>query len=489
MALFDIRFGVDSVFERICKGAQFGVMTGFAVVGPAYNAGFGDDPTKSAQALQAFQTLSMILMVSRLILLAQYSAVLFWLRKHRKAWAPMAIHMLVLLVAAMIFLGLFFSFGRASDDSSIIAWYVVITLEACVILMISGKYKFLSFRRTCIVERLGLLTLIILGEGVIGLCSSIQKVGTDQKFGSDIIGMIICGVVIIYTQWMLYFDQTEVEKVGTIRQLIWTIVHFPYHVSILLLVEGVSQLSVWRKLIDYWDSLGNILFLIPDPTDEETLKQYLEYVQENMTQFVDVFNEGLNHLKYVPPDLSANLTNLEYFWNQTFEPGVNVTNATNDAYETLNAIYFQGAVFAAENFGVEAPEAMVEHATDPTQILDALITQTFQTIFLYFFVCAGLSLILTGVLFLFGKRHKVRGDYLNIFFRTLMGVGLTLVSIMATSNNPDYQWSYSIYFDSPWILPTATIVFAVVVIVDNILINYVRRLVTGKDGYAPANAV
>ena len=479
------------MFERICKGAQFGVMTGFAVVGPAYNAGFGDDPTKSAQSLQAFQTLSMILMVSRLILFAQYGAALFWMRKHRKAWAPMAIHLLVLLVAAMIFLGLFFSFGRSSDDNSLIAWYVVICLEACVILLISGKYTFLSFRKTCIVERLGLLTLIILGEGVIGLCSSIQKVGTDQKFGADIIGMIICGVVIIYTQWMLYFDQTEVEKVGTIRQLIWTIVHFPYHVSILLLVEGVSQLSVWRKLIDYWDSLWYILNAIPPPTDEASLEKYIEYVQENMTTFFDIFNEGLNHLKYVPPDLSANITNLMYYWNQTIEAGadVNVTDMTNGAWESFDSIYYQGAVFAAYNFGVEAPEEMVEKATDPTDILSALISETFQTIFLYFFICAGLSLILTSILFFFGKRHKVRGDYLNIFFRSLMGLGLTLISVMATSTNSDFQWSYSTYFDSPWILPTVTIVFAVVVVVDNILINYVRKLVTGKGVYTPANGV
>ena len=489
VALFDIRFGVDSVFERICKGAQFGVMTGFAVVGPAYNAGWGDDLVKGAQALQAFQTLSIILMVSRLILLAQYGLVLFHLRGHKKTWAPLFIHMLVLFVAAMIFLGLYFSFGKNSGDNSLIAWYVVISLEACVILLISGKYKFLSFRKTCIVERLGLLTLIILGEGVIGLCSSIQKVGSDQQFGSDIIGMIICGVVIIYTQWMLYFDQTEVDKVGTVRQLVWTILHFPYHVSILLLVEGVSQLSVWRKLIDYWNSLSDILAAIPDPTGPDNIEQYLDYIAGNMTDFVNIFNENLGKLKYVPPDISANLTSLGNFWNETFEQGFNVTNATYEAYSELNEIYFAGAVFAADNFGVEAPEEVLKEAKTSDEVLSALFQFTFQTIYLYFFICAGLSLIFTSILFFFGKRHKVRGDFLNIFFRILMGLGLALLSIMATSNNYDYEFSYAMYVDSPWILPTVTIVFFIVVVVDNVLINYVRKLVTKSGAYTPANAV
>ena len=35
VALFDLRFGNDSVFERVCKALQFGIMTGLTIVGPA----------------------------------------------------------------------------------------------------------------------------------------------------------------------------------------------------------------------------------------------------------------------------------------------------------------------------------------------------------------------------------------------------------------------------------------------------------------------
>lgn len=39
VGLYDVRFSMDSVFERMAKAAQFLVMMGFAVVGPKFNPG------------------------------------------------------------------------------------------------------------------------------------------------------------------------------------------------------------------------------------------------------------------------------------------------------------------------------------------------------------------------------------------------------------------------------------------------------------------
>ena len=66
VALFDVRIGNDSAFERLCKAIQFGVMVGLAVEGPTSNL---DDYQPGA-----FKTLSLILMVSRLVLVVQYAA-------------------------------------------------------------------------------------------------------------------------------------------------------------------------------------------------------------------------------------------------------------------------------------------------------------------------------------------------------------------------------------------------------------------------------
>ena len=44
---------------------------------------------------------------------------------------------------------------------------------------------------------------------------------------------------------MLYFDQIEHERFGSIRQQIWALLHFPLHTAIVLTVEGITQFVQW----------------------------------------------------------------------------------------------------------------------------------------------------------------------------------------------------------------------------------------------------
>jgi low temperature requirement protein LtrA len=172
-------------------------MVGFAIVGPNYKTGWEDGSSEAAAALSAFQTLSLILMASRFILAVQYTAAYCWLLGYKKAHLPLLAHIGTLFIAAMIYLGLYFSFGIAVSDSGLIAWYVTLAFESIVLLGVSARARFMSLRRTAIIERLGLLTLIILGEGIIGLCGSVVKVGSDGAFTSDVVGMVISSVCII----------------------------------------------------------------------------------------------------------------------------------------------------------------------------------------------------------------------------------------------------------------------------------------------------
>lgn len=85
--MFDVRFSNDSVLERCFKAAQFGIMTGSAITGSGYQTGFNLNTSDAVLALSAFQTLSLILIVSRLILTAQYGAALMWLKDYKKGYS------------------------------------------------------------------------------------------------------------------------------------------------------------------------------------------------------------------------------------------------------------------------------------------------------------------------------------------------------------------------------------------------------------------
>ena len=445
VSLFDVRFGTDSVFERICQALQFGIMAGFAVVGPGYHIGWSAEDKGAEQALLAFKTLSLIVMISRLVLAVQYGVVMWWLRGYRKVILPMALHILVLFTMAAVFTGLFFTFTVHSGESSMLAWYVAIGFETAIILLVSGRYRFLSFRRTYIYERLGLLTLIILGEGIIGLCSSIQKVGSDLHFGSDIVGMIIAGIVIIYCLWMLYFDQLETKRVGTLRQQLWIMTHFPFHVAILLTVEGVSQLCVWRK----WTDLVRALTEKLTPLAHQDYAQESAYLTGVMADFFQPFQENSGQRKLTPPDLTEHLASLT------------AAKDSDEAWEAKSSIVAHALNFAAESFGIEPPEHSKETAENEEEVVNSLMNETFSTIFLYFFIAAGAVLILASVMFLLGKRHKIRADYINLVVRSLAGLGLCLLVTMGLSHDDKVVNTINAFAWSAWVLPTVAITYAV----------------------------
>lgn len=91
-----------------------------------------------------------------------------------------------------------------------------------------------------------------MGEGIIGMAKSVSMIlQTSRDTESADVGNIASSVLVIYFIWVLYFDQIEHERFGTIRQQIWAILHFPLHVAILLTVEGTAALILWNIIARY----------------------------------------------------------------------------------------------------------------------------------------------------------------------------------------------------------------------------------------------
>ena len=481
VTLFHLRLGVDSAFERICKGLQFGVMTGFAVVGPAYKVDW-TSANDAAFAIKAFKMLSIILMISRLVLATQYAWALIHLRSYKRAVLPLLIHVVLLLITAGVFLGLCFMINIDNTSRCLVGWYITLGLESGAVLLLAGNWKFLSFRRTNVVERISLLTLIILGEGIIGLCGSVQKTGNDQNWGPDIVGMIICGIVVIYAIFMLYFDQIEHSKVGTIRQQFWIMCHFPMHVTILFTVEGSAQLIIWRKLIDQWASLRDNLSKIAagislSNVDDAGLQTLAENLNKTFHSFYENFERGVNEMKH-HPDLKLLHSNIQAIASLgSTHDDLTKAEIKNQTLDYIQETFASAAVLAGKNMGVEAPHHLA-HSDDVNDVLDGLLDKTFGTVFTYFFVAAGLCIITTAVLFVLGRRRELKADWANVGLRCFFGTGLALVATM--NANDGTSPAFSNYAASPWMLPTVAIVFAVVVVADNVLRVWRRRVVARR---------
>jgi hypothetical protein len=470
-SLYDVRFSIDSVFSRVCKALHFGVMTGFAIV----------DPTFDTQDIEGnsstFRSLSLILMVSRLILVLQYGTVLWFVKDYKKTTLPVALIMAILLFSAMIFLGITFAIGPDKGAQADIGWYVTSVVEAILVLRVSAQWRILSFKRTHLIERVGLLTMIILGEGIIGMTKSVTDImrGVNDVTSSSI-GMVICSVLIIvghdtkfsqpfnspnaqYFLYMIYYDQIDRGRFGTIRQQVWAVLHFPLHVFILLTVEGSSQFILWRLGVELmWGALNNYTAALNNAY--------------NSQQVIDAINSttiaisGRLTDRYPAPNFTVQYANLT-----ALHLSNSSSNATlNQAIRLVEDIEGETIAWIFKSIGITVPAKELAHTKTALQKI-AAIGDVFAAVFVYFFISAGLVLVLLSVMYWFGKKNKSRGELASIMVRFWIGVALALLAVMHQS---DIQM-YGRYVESPWILPTVTFAYAIVISLDNFFIYLSHR--------------
>jgi low temperature requirement protein LtrA len=86
--------------------------------------------------------------------------------------------------------------GDLTDRGVYVVWYVVMVLESIAVITISSKWRMLSFKKTHLMERMSLLTLIVIGEGAIGVTKSVSRI--MGKYGLEFEGCaLIMGVIIV----------------------------------------------------------------------------------------------------------------------------------------------------------------------------------------------------------------------------------------------------------------------------------------------------
>jgi hypothetical protein len=198
VSLYDVRFSADSVFERVAKAIHFGVMVGFAVIGPQWKPGqdIGD--------YKIYKAFGLMLMVSRLTLFCQYGVTLIYTKRFTKIVVPLGMVMASTLLAAILYGALTPAFPEAIYDAEdyliaqksnvYIAWYVIAISETILTVTVSCHWRIISFKGTHMVQRMSLLTLIILGEGIIVICKSISKIVKNEYLWTvSVVGQIIAG--------------------------------------------------------------------------------------------------------------------------------------------------------------------------------------------------------------------------------------------------------------------------------------------------------
>jgi hypothetical protein len=237
---------------------------------------------------------------------------------------------------------------------------------------------------------------------------------------------------------VLYFDQIEHDRFGTIRQQIWALLHYPLHVAIVLTVEGSTQFITW------WIAVENLNYL------EANIRYDTENNMNNTTMFVNGLNETLAYFsdgfkKEKIPDLSSNL-------RQISNLDITIAEDAEQIMAIVDDIYYSLLNWLFKVFGFKLSDDITKNAKDNMGKASAHM-EAFGTVFLFFLISAGCVLILLGIMYWFGKSHKTRGEMVSVFVRVFAGTGLALVSTSYYTAASGKLWT------SPMMIPLVVIVF------------------------------
>ncbi|OMP88644.1 hypothetical protein BK809_0005363 [Diplodia seriata] len=234
---------MDSGYERVCKVIQFVIFVGFALVGSSFNPGGKEHNNTN------FRILCIMLFISRLLLGIQYSVALFFIRRKVRglAW-PLGLTIACFILCGGAFYSMVPAFSETSGNGLGIyyVWYIIIAIEVAVVVGTACVWRRLSFKKTHLMERMGLLTLIIVGEGAIGVTKTVAKLMSKSGLTFEGCFLVVCIVLILTFLFLLYFDPAPTHHIGSIRQLAWAALHFPLHLSLIGIVEGSQQIALAR---------------------------------------------------------------------------------------------------------------------------------------------------------------------------------------------------------------------------------------------------
>ncbi len=249
---------------------------------------------------------------------------------------------------------------------------------------------------------------------------------------------------------MLYFDQVDNKRFGTVRQQFWALCHFPFHLSLVLLMEGTSRFITWRNAIEVVNTVvAKCAQIYASSTDTRVLaRRFDDYSSSLLT------NVTADPVKYNVTGYIQDLANSK--------------NASSDA-ASLAVVELVGTLINAtlKFFKIQATKKFVKgikqkKIKDPFAELEGVI-KVYDLVFVYFFVAAGLTLVMMAILIALAKKGKCAGDYAAIGLRLIIGIGLSAIALVKV--NPTLQENF-LY--SPWMLPSVLIGLFVVVLLDGI---------------------
>ncbi|KAJ5232490.1 hypothetical protein N7468_005446 [Penicillium chermesinum] len=445
VTLYDIRFAQDCVFERFCKAFQLAAMVGFASAGTRFTTRVRDDN------VWVFQSLSLILGGSRLLLAVQYTINAAYLRPYPSLYRS---------VKGVFYTAtVFFAFRRVPGTHIWTVWFVLFGVEMWTVMGLSCVFPGIEFQDTHLTVRMELLTLIIIGEGVIAVTRIVNKTVRPGGWTKWSFVHILGVTTNVYLLWQVYFDISPRHRFGEFAQQIWAQLHFPFHIALILLLEGSQILALTLDItlkLKYLAQTFAFVCETPRPSPEKAIDLIRSTIADMEIPFsrgatqewkaISSLLEDLAHQPLCPDRTEHGLASLQY---NEFLFGDLMGNVTAALFSSM---------------GITPTGAGDISLLDSEELLQ-MCMKVLAFVYIYFFVVASLSMGLFSAFTLLARRHDER-FYLGLSSSFRIILAIALASLISFAGH--FPLAYA-FMTSPVILYAFTMMLFSVLLVDRLL--------------------
>lgn len=330
---------------------------------------------------------------------------------------------------------MYFAFLRRHEVRSYIwtVWFALFGLEMWIVMALSCLTPGIGFQDTHLNVRMGLLTLIIIGEGVISVTRIVNQtvrpggwtkwsfvhilgVTTNVVSSSNLGSVHRTNQASKYFIWQAYYDIFPRKALSNLAHQLWTQLHFVFHVALILLLEGSQilalSLDITLKLTYLAETL---MFACEEPRPEPWTA--LNLLNSTIADMEIEYSKGAAFEKAAIFDILEELSD-----GRLCPANVNPSAAYELTSDRMNDL--MGNVTAAlfSTMGIKPLENQDISQLDSTDILK-MYMEVLGFVYVYYFVAATLTMGLFAAFVALARRHKTR-------LRIGIGVAVRIVLAM-----------------------------------------------------------
>ncbi|GAQ43467.1 uncharacterized protein AtWU_09926 [Aspergillus tubingensis] len=456
VTLFDIRFARDSIFERICKAIQLAAMVGFASAGSRFTT------RVQPENVWAFQSLSLILGGSRLLLALQYTVnAVFLRRRMMPAARGVSIIAGMQFVSSLTYLLMYYAFRPREGVNPYIwtVWFVLFGVEMWVVMGTSSATPGIGLQDTHLNTRMGLLTLIIIGEGVISVTRLVNRTVGPGGWTKWSFVHILGVTTSVYFLWQAYFDLSPRRVLGKYSQQIWAQLHFPFHVVLILLLEGSQILALSLDITLKLRYLAEtILWACEDPRPRPDYA--IRILRATIADMEIDYSRGAVNEQVTISRILDDLPNHPLCPSRRTGQVPIARDMLSDLVGNVTAALFS------------TMRIMPSNHPDPGRLSSEQLLRGYMAllefVYVYYFAVASLSMMFFGAFVLLARRHTLR-RCMGISAAARVSLGMLLGSLMSFSRHFPLVYSF---MTSPAILYAFTLTLFMVLLMDRLLDRY-----------------